>query len=68
VADTLEGRDVIWRDFDRPNRWACANLMKFSKAKCKVLHMGWGNPKQGYRLGHKWIDSSTAERLEGTGG
>ena len=40
AVDMLEGRDVIQRDLDRLQRWVCANLMKFNKAKCQVLHVG----------------------------
>jgi len=32
-----------------------------SKAKCKVLHVGQGNPKHKYRLGGEWLESSPEE-------
>ncbi|RMC12865.1 hypothetical protein DUI87_10390 [Hirundo rustica rustica] len=62
IVNMLERKDEIQRDLDRLVRRTSVNLMKLNKGKCKVLHLGHGNPCYKYRLGDELMESSPAEK------
>ena len=62
AVDIPEGWDAIPTDPDKLEKWACVNLMRFNKAKWKVLHPGWGNLQYQYKLENEGIESSPAQK------
>ena len=61
AVNIAEGRDTTQRDLDRLEKRAHKNLMGFNNIKCKVLHLGWGNPRCKYTVEEKLIKRSPSE-------
>ncbi|KAF7242692.1 Group XV phospholipase A2 [Varanus komodoensis] len=62
VATTEEQVIQMQKDLDRLRKWAGDNRMAFNADKCKVLPLGHRNRCQRYRMGDKWLESSTCEQ------
>ena len=65
AVDTPEGWDAIHRVLDNLERWACVKLMRFNKAKCRVLHPGRSYSQYQYRLGMKGLRAALSRRTWG---
>jgi len=63
AMDSPEGWDAIQRDLDRLEQGAQVNLMKFSKSKCKILHLGQSNSHYQYNLGVKGLSTALLKKI-----
>lgn len=36
--------------------------MRFNMAKCKALHLGWGNPQNQFKVGDEGIESRPVKK------
>ena len=62
AVNTPEGWDAIQSDLDRLEQRDQVNLMKFNKTKCKILHLGRGNPHYQHKLGDERIEHCSAKK------
>ncbi|GAB0204298.1 mitochondrial enolase superfamily member 1 [Grus japonensis] len=62
AVDSIEGGEALQRDLDRLENWATTNRMRFNKGKCRIPHLGRGNPGYTYRLGNETLETSHTER------
>ncbi|KAK4830376.1 hypothetical protein QYF61_010471 [Mycteria americana] len=60
MLDWVDGCATIQSDLHRLEKWAESYHMKFSKDKCKVLHLFLGRNNTRH-LGDKWLGSSLVE-------
>lgn len=52
----------VQKDHDRLEKWANRNLTKFSRGKCKTLHVERSNPRYSSILGFDQLESSLVEK------
>jgi len=64
INDLEDGAEcTLMLHSDRLEKWAYRNLMKFSKRKCKVLHLWRNNPMYQYVLGVSQQERCLAEAV-----
>lgn len=65
VTGTPEGWATVKRDLTRLKKWADRTLLKFSRGKDQVLHLGRNTTMCQYTLGVAQLESSYAEKVLG---
>ena len=65
AGDMTEGRNIIQSYRDRLEKCTYVRLLRFNKAKHKVLPLGWGDSRYVYRLREELNESSFVKGLGG---
>lgn len=63
AVNTIEEKDTILGVLSILRKWAHGSLMRFNKARCRMLHLGWGNCRHSYRVGESKLEKTDLEAL-----
>ena len=63
----LDGaHEMLQQDLHELEEWARKWKMSFNVNKCKIMHLGYGNEKQNYKLNGTVLAETTEEKNRGT--
>ena len=57
-----QDRDMLQEDLDRVTEWSEKWLLEFNQDKCRVMHIGRGNPGYTFALGGKTLQETEQEK------
>ena len=58
----INGNEILQRDLDNIGEWADRWKMEFNVDKCKIMHLGYTNPKHTYSMGGADLTVTSKEK------
>ena len=60
--EVIEGSRRLQEDLNKVVEWAIKWKMEFNVDKCKVMHLGYNNPRGTYNMGDRELEATEGER------
>ena len=62
AARAPNGNEILQKDLDEIQEWAKTWKMEFNVSKCKIMHLGYNNPKNDYNMNNTNLEETELEK------